>query len=65
METKNLNLTHEEVSELYDLLVRRISELNRGLNRSDYPKLTRKYILRLQDIQLKVVSLLDSFKNED
>ena len=61
METKELNLNYEEALELSILLSRRISELER----SDYCKLTHKYILRLQDIQSKVVSLLNSFGNEN
>ena len=63
METKELNLNYEEALELYVLLSRRISDINRDY--SSNPELAHRYAMRLQDIQTRVVSLLDSFSYEN
>lgn len=59
----SITLNYEEALELFVLLSRRISDVSRDY--SSHPNLAHRYVLRLQDIQTKVVSLLDSFNYEN
>lgn len=61
METQELKLSYEEVSELYCSVTKRINELSCFQNSS----LNRKYVFSLQDLQLKLVDVLNSFDNEN